>query len=140
MNSLLDYGVLAAFIAYAVGMVDPVSNMTGVITEIHLRPGQFERITALLSEECTISDTPEVTEKYGDAFHPKRENWEEIRGEIEFRDVSFRYPDGDGYVLENFNLKIPAGTNVAMWARRARGNPQSSIWPAVSSSRRRGRS
>ena len=114
MNSLLDYGVLAAFISYAVGMVDPVSNITGVITEIISAQANIERITSLLNEECTISDTPEVTEKYGDAFRPKRENWEEVRGEIEFRDVWFRYPDGEEYVLENFNLSIPAGTNVAI--------------------------
>jgi ATP-binding cassette subfamily B protein len=55
-----------------------------------------------------------VIEKYGDAFRPKRENWEELEGEIEFRDVSFRYPDGDEYVLTDFNLKVPAGTNVAI--------------------------
>ena len=35
-------------------------------------------------------------------------------GDIEFRDVSFKYPDGDEYVLEHFDLKIPFGTNVAI--------------------------
>ena len=35
-------------------------------------------------------------------------------GDIEFKDVSFKYPDGDEYVLENFNLKVPKGTNVAI--------------------------
>ncbi len=47
-------------------------------------------------------------------FEPKRENWEPIRGDIEFRDVSFMYPDGTEYVLEHFNLDIPAGTCVAI--------------------------
>ena len=74
----------------------------------------IERVTRLLAEESDVTDTPEVIEKYGDAFRPKRENWEELEGEIEFRDVSFRYPDGDEYVLTNFNLKVPAGTNVAI--------------------------
>ena len=35
-------------------------------------------------------------------------------GDVEFEDVSFRYPDGDEYVLEHFNLKVPRGTNVAI--------------------------
>ncbi len=48
--------------------------------------------------------------KYGDMFHPKKENWEEIKGDIVFEDVSFRYPDGKEYVLEHFNLHVPAGT------------------------------
>ena len=50
----------------------------------------------LMDKTPQIQDAPEVIEKYGDAFHPKRENWEPIRGEIEFRDVTFRYPDGGG--------------------------------------------
>ena len=61
-----------------------------------------------------MTDTPEVEEKYGDSFNPKRENWEPIRGDIEFKDVSFRYPDGDEYVLEHFNLSIPFGSSIAI--------------------------
>ena len=61
---------------------------------------------------CAIP--PEVIAKYGDAFEPHRENWEPLHGDIEFRDVSFKYPDGDEYVLEHFNLKVPQGTNVAI--------------------------
>ena len=53
-------------------------------------------------------------EKYGDTFHPKKENWEPIRGDIEFQDVSFRYPDGKEDVLSHFNLKVPAGTTIAI--------------------------
>ena len=59
-------------------------------------------------------DSPEVIEKYGDSFFPKKENWEPIKGDIEFRDVSFHYPDGKEEILSHFNLKIPAGTNVAI--------------------------
>ena len=45
---------------------------------------------------------------------PKKENWEELHGDIEFKDVTFRYPDGDENILEHFNLKVPQGTNVAI--------------------------
>lgn len=68
----------------------------------------------LLDQKPNIVDTPEVIEKYGDSFHPKTENWEPIKGDIEFDDVSFRYPDGEEEVLSHFSLKIPAGTNVAI--------------------------
>ena len=37
-----------------------------------------------------------------------------LQGDVEFRDVSFRYPDGEEYVLEHFNLKVPRGTNIAI--------------------------
>ena len=55
-----------------------------------------------------------MTEKFGDSFNPRRENWEPLEGEIEFKDVTFRYPDGGDNVLEHFNLRIPAGTTVAI--------------------------
>ena len=61
-----------------------------------------------------IHISPEVEEKYGDMFHAKKENWERIEGDIVFEDVSFRYPDGKEYVLEHFNLHVPAGMNVAL--------------------------
>ena len=61
-----------------------------------------------------MTDTPEVIAKYGDTFHPKRENWEALNGEIEFRDVTFRYPDGEENVLEHFDLTVPQGSMVAI--------------------------
>ena len=74
----------------------------------------IERVTDLLEQKPGVTDREDVTERYGDAFFAKRENWERIRGDIVFEDVSFRYPDGREYVLEHFNLHIPAGTNVAI--------------------------
>lgn len=68
----------------------------------------------LLEQQPNVTDTPEVEEKYGDMFHAKKENWERIEGDIVFEDVSFRYPDGKEYVLEHFNLHVPAGMNVAI--------------------------
>ena len=68
----------------------------------------------LLATEPMVKDSPEVKQKYGDLFHPKRENWEPIQGNIRFEDVTFRYPDGDVNVLEHFNLDIPAGATVAI--------------------------
>ena len=73
-----------------------------------------ERFTRLMETESDVRDTPEVIEKYGDAFHPKKENWEPLHGDIEFRDVTFHYPDGDENILEHFNMKVPQGTNVAI--------------------------
>ena len=74
----------------------------------------IERVSALFEREPLIKDTPEVIEKYGTAFDPKRENWEPIQGHITFDDVTFRYPDGVENVLEHFSLDIPAGTTVAI--------------------------
>jgi len=113
-NNLLDLGVLAAFVTYAVLTIEPVVWVSGVISEMVAAQVGVERVTGLLSEEITINDSPEVIEKYGDTFNPKRENWEKIEGAITFDDVTFMYPDGDENVLENFSLDIPPGTTVAI--------------------------
>jgi len=113
-RGLLDFGVLAAFITYAVVTIEPVVWVSGVISELVAAQVGVERVTGLLAEEITITDSPEVVEKYGDTYNPKRENWESIHGEIAFDDVTFMYPDGDENVLENFSLEIPSGTTVAI--------------------------
>ena len=113
-DQALEIATLAAFISYAMGIFEPIQVTAGNLAEFIALQASIERVTDLLNEEPQITDTPEVIEKYGDAFNPKRENWEPLRGEIEFRDVTFRYPDGGDNVLEHFNLHIPAGTTVAI--------------------------
>jgi ATP-binding cassette subfamily B protein len=100
--------------SYALEMLDPIQSIIETLSGFISIQANIERVVKLLAEESDVADSPEVVEKYGDSFHPKKENWEELIGDIEFRDVSFRYPDGDEYVLENFNLKVPHGTNVAI--------------------------
>ena len=107
-------GTLSAFTTYAVGIFEPIQQMARNMAEFISAQANIERVTGLLDEEPQVVDSPEVTEKYGDSFFPKKENWEPIRGDIEFRDVSFHYPDGKEEILSHFNLKIPAGTNVAI--------------------------
>ena len=114
MSDVLDYGVLSAFISYAVGIIEPVSEIARMLSELITAQVGLERVTSLLDEPCTISDPPEVEEKYGTVFAPKKENWEKIEGRITFDHVWFRYPDGGDYVLEDFCLDVPAGTAVAI--------------------------
>ena len=114
VDQVLDLATLSAFITYATGIFEPVQALTGNLAEFIALQASIERVTDLLNEQPLVTDSPEVVEKYGDCFDPKRENWEPIRGDIEFRDVTFRYPDGGENVLEHFNLNIPAGTTVAI--------------------------
>ena len=113
-QSLLDFGVLSAFITYALSTIEPIVWVSGIISEMVSAQVGVERVTGLMSEPITITDTPEVIEKYGDTFEPKRENWEPVLGGVTFEDVWFKYPDGEEYVLEGFSLDIPPGTTVAI--------------------------
>mgnify|MGYP000613004692 CR=1 FL=1 len=113
-EQLMDFGVLSALITYALGIVEPIVQLVGMLENVIVAQVGIERVTALIDEPVTVADTPEVIEKYGDVFNPKKENWEPIRGDITFDHVSFRYPDGEEDVLHDFNLHIPAGTTVAI--------------------------
>ena len=109
-----DVGTFSMFMSYAQGMMEPVRWIVDAISDVITTQVNIERLTRLLGTKSDVTDTPEVVEKYGDSFNPKKENWEEIRGDIAFEDVSFRYPDGDEYVLEHFSLDIPFGSNIAI--------------------------
>ena len=113
-DGVILIGTLSVFMNYAQGMMEPVQWLVQVMSALVNVQVNVERVTRLLETESDVSDTPEVTERYGDAFHPKKENWEPLYGDIEFQDVTFRYPDGSENVLEHFNLKVPQGTNVAI--------------------------
>ena len=107
-------GTFSMFMSYAQGMMEPVRWLVDAVGSLITTQVNIERFCSLLETEPDVKDSPEVIEKYGDCFNPKRENWEPITGDVEFRDVSFRYPDGEETVLEHFNLKIPFGTNLAI--------------------------
>jgi len=109
-----DLAILAIFLQYAGGFFWPIQNIARIFTDFVSTQANVERVTDLLEKMPGITDKPEVIEKYGDTFFPKKENWETITGDVEFRDVTFSYPDGHRNVLENFNLKIKAGTYVAI--------------------------
>ena len=109
-----DVGTFSLFMSYAEGMMEPVRWFIDVISDLITTQVNIERLTKLLETRSDVTDSGEVIALYGDAFDPKKENWEEIRGDIEFRDVSFRYPDGEEMVLEHFDLKIPFGSSIAV--------------------------
>ena len=114
MEGVMGIGTLSVFLSYALALMEPVQNVIVTLSELITVQVNVERFFKLIEEQSDVFDRPEVIEKYGDTFNPKKENWEELIGDIEFKDVSFHYPDGDEYVLEDFNLKVPQGTNVAI--------------------------
>ncbi len=110
----IPFGTLSAMVSYAIGIFEPIQQVGRIFAEIVATQANIERVRGLLDRAPEIVDAPEVVEKYGDSFQPKRDNWEPLKGDIRFDDVTFRYPDGDEYVLEHFDLDVPAGTNVAI--------------------------
>lgn len=114
MKQAMGIGTLSAFMSYAQGLMDPLLWIIDAFTSLINTQVNIERVTRLIDTESDVTDTPAVIEKYGDTFSPKRENWEPLNGDIEFDDVTFKYPDGDETVLEHFSLCVPCGTRVAI--------------------------
>ena len=109
-----DLAILAIFLQYAGGFFDPVQNIANILTEFVSAQANIERVCGLLEQSPSITEKPEVIEKYGDTFNPKKENWEPLTGDVEFKNVTFKYPDGTENVLEHFNLHVPRGTYAAI--------------------------
>lgn len=113
-EQLLEIGTLSVFITFALSIFEPVQSIAKNISDFVSLQSNVERVFDVLEREPEIFDTPEVVEKYGTVFEPKVINYEKIRGDIEFRNVWFRYPDGHEDILENFSLHIPSGSMVAL--------------------------
>ena len=114
MQQVTQIGTLSVFMSYAMNMLEPIQMLIETIAALIGIQVNIERFTRLMETESDVMDSPEVIEKYGDMFSPKKENWEELKGDVTFKDVSFRYPDGNEMVLEHFDLDVPHGTNVAI--------------------------
>lgn len=113
LASTLSLGTYVMFLSYTVQFFDPVSQLAGTLAELQNAQASAERIITLIETEPDIYDRKEVKEKYGTLFDAKDENWEPIKGDIKFDNVSFSYKNGEA-VLKNFNLEIKKGQTIAL--------------------------
>lgn len=110
---VMTFSTLYLFINYTNLYFDPLAQISRVLAELQQGQAAAERIISLIETKPDIIDRPDVIEKYGTLNNPKRENWEPLIGDVEFENVSFKYIENET-VLKNFNLKVKAGTSVAL--------------------------
>lgn len=113
LDGTISYGTLVAFISYAVLMFEPVHHFAVVMAQFQATRASAERVISLLEEEPDVKDSQAVIDMYGTALNPKRENWPELHGEIDFDDVSFAYNPKEP-VLDHFSLKVKKGQTIAL--------------------------
>ena len=113
-EGLMELGTLSVFMTYVLGMMEPVRGILSVLANLVNVRVNLERFSKLMQTRTEVEDSKEVEERYGDSFSPKKENWEPLVGDVEFRDVSFHYPDGEEMIFSHFSLKVPQGTNLAI--------------------------
>jgi ATP-binding cassette subfamily B protein len=97
----ITVGVLAAFFAYATLIYEPILDISRFYSQAQGSLSAGERIFSLLDTVPTIVDKKDAGE------------FVDIKGEIEFENVTFRYEEGKP-VFSELNLTIHAGTSVAL--------------------------
>ncbi len=98
-------GQLVEFIGYFTAVVWPVMAVSQLIEMRSRGRASLDRISKLLDEKIDVFDKEGVTE------------CEDLKGDISFKDLTFRYPGGEYDVLKNISLDIKAGENVGIVGR-----------------------
>lgn len=111
--SALDSSILFLFLNYSLSFFEPVMFIARLTNQLKHAQVAAERVFNLNNIVPEIKDSPEVIEKYGDYINFKKENWEDLKGDIDFENVSFAYKKGKE-VLHNFNLSVKQGQTVAL--------------------------
>ena len=109
----MSFGTLSLFLGYTMHMFEPIQNISRQFTDLQSAQASAERLVALIDTPEEIVDDAPIIQKYGSLLDPKPAAWEPIKGDIEFKDVAFKYKTGES-VLDGFNLKVKAGEKIAL--------------------------
>lgn len=93
---------LITFLLYITNFTDPVKKLVSFTEQFQNGYSGFERFLEILSIAPDIKDKPDAV------------SVEEVKGDIEFRDVSFRYEEQTEQVLHGLSLRVKAGEYVAL--------------------------
>ena len=102
-------GQLVEFIGYFNSIIWPIMAVSELIDMGSRGKASLERIGELLDAEVTVKDAPGV------------QPLPNVRGDIEFRNLTFRYPDGEYNALEDITFTISAGENVGLVGKTGSG-------------------
>ena len=108
-DGVFNAGQLVEFIGYFTAIVWPIMAVSDLIDMSSRGKASLNRVVELLEAKCDVTDSENVTDV------------EALKGDIEFRNLTFRYPDGEFDVLENVSFKIKAGENVGIIGKTGAG-------------------
>jgi ATP-binding cassette, subfamily B, bacterial len=97
----MTLGTLVAFLGYIGGLFGPVQGLTNTYQTLRRATVSLEAIFNILDADDVVADSPGAADVRA------------LRGEVEFRGVSFGYQPGLS-VLKNINLTVPAGETIAL--------------------------
>ena len=108
-KGVFNAGQLLTFIGYFNAVIWPIMAVSELIDMSSRGNASLQRLGELLDAEITVKDR--------DGAQPL----EAVRGEIEFRDLSFRYPDGEFDALHNVSFTIQAGESIGLVGKTGSG-------------------
>ncbi len=110
---VMPFGVLMMFTSYVNSFFQPLRELARLLSELQMAQASAERVMQLINAENEVIDTEEVIKQYGTLLEPKTENYPDLHGDIEFKNVGFYYNENE-IVLDDFNLKVEQGMTVAL--------------------------
>ena len=102
-------GQLVEFIGYFSSIIWPILAVSELIDMTSRGKASLSRISELLDAPVDVVDRPDV------------KPLKNIRGDIAFNNLTFRYPDGEYNALEDISFTIPAGQNVGLVGKTGSG-------------------
>ncbi len=102
-------GQLVEFIGYFNSVVWPIMAVSELIDMTSRGKASLKRVSELLDAKQDVFDRESVTEL------------EQVRGDIEFRNLTFRYPDGEYDCLRNISFHINAGESIGLVGKTGSG-------------------
>ena len=108
-NGTFNAGQLMEFIGYFNAIIWPILAVADLIDMTSRGKASVKRISELLDAKQDVKDRPGVG------------RLENIRGDIEFKNLDFCYPDGEFDALHNVSFKIHAGENIGLVGRTGSG-------------------
>lgn len=101
-NGIVSSADLITFILYISVLTEPIRTFVDFTEQFQNGYTGFERFREIMDIEPEIQDVPGA------------KDLTDVKGEIEFKNVSFSYADANDEVLTNINMKIPAGAYYAL--------------------------
>ena len=98
----LEITDLLTFLLYIGVFTDPIRTLIDFTEQFQNGYSGFERFLEIMDTEPDIADTPDAVELT------------DVKGDIAFEDVTFRYNDNSETVLNHVNLQVPAGSYMAL--------------------------
>lgn len=115
MSGSLKVGELISFVNYLMQVLMSLMMLSMVLMTIARASASSQRILEVLDREPSLTNTAEGLQNKHSVE----------RGEVEFKNVCFRYEDGEAYVLKDINIRIKAGETIAVVG--ATGSAKSSM-------------